>query len=103
MDNARKAAHQQVSGFMQKTSKMHYNVLIRTPNIISPLHKALNNCLIAHLGAISVSNAFASDENKLLPFLLIQFLIRESQLLQLAYNNLVHLKISIQVMNQSQI
>ncbi|MBW0544600.1 hypothetical protein O181_084315 [Austropuccinia psidii MF-1] len=64
MDTARQAPHQQLSGFMQTTSKINYNLLIRTANIISPLPKALNNCLIAHLGAIPASNAFASDENK---------------------------------------
>ncbi|MBW0511080.1 hypothetical protein O181_050795 [Austropuccinia psidii MF-1] len=83
MDTARQAAHQQVSGFMQNTSNTHYDVLIRTANITSPLQKAFNNCLIAHLRAISVSNAFASDENELLPFLLIQFLICKSQFLRL--------------------
>ncbi|MBW0469311.1 hypothetical protein O181_009026, partial [Austropuccinia psidii MF-1] len=65
MDTARQAARQQASGFTQTTSKIHYDVLIRTPIIIFPLHKASTDCLIAHLGEISASNAFASDENKL--------------------------------------
>ncbi|MBW0512400.1 hypothetical protein O181_052115 [Austropuccinia psidii MF-1] len=59
MDTARKA-----SGFTQTTSKIHYDVLIRTPIIIFPLHIASIDCLIAHLGEISASNAFTSDENK---------------------------------------
>ncbi|MBW0534345.1 hypothetical protein O181_074060 [Austropuccinia psidii MF-1] len=37
---------------------------------------------------------------QLLPLILIQFLIFKSQLLQLSYKNLFHLKISIQVMAQ---
>ncbi|MBW0544994.1 hypothetical protein O181_084709 [Austropuccinia psidii MF-1] len=61
MDTERQAARQQESGFVQTTSKIHYDLLIRTPIIILPLHKALADCLIAHLGEISASNASTSD------------------------------------------
>ncbi|MBW0503020.1 hypothetical protein O181_042735 [Austropuccinia psidii MF-1] len=65
MDTVRQAARQQANGFTKGTSKIHYNVSIRTPIIIFPLHQTSTNCLIAHLGEISVANAFLSDENKL--------------------------------------
>ncbi|MBW0502483.1 hypothetical protein O181_042198 [Austropuccinia psidii MF-1] len=64
MDTSRKAARQQASGFMQTTSNINYNLLIRTLIIIFPPHKASTNCLIVNLGEIYASNAFASDENK---------------------------------------
>ncbi|PLW25007.1 hypothetical protein PCASD_23287 [Puccinia coronata f. sp. avenae] len=65
MDAASEAARQQATELSQTSTKMHYDVLIRTPIIIFPLDGNSTDSLIAYLGEINASNSFSEDQGNL--------------------------------------
>ncbi|KAA1100602.1 hypothetical protein PGTUg99_027292 [Puccinia graminis f. sp. tritici] len=65
MDAASAAARQQANDLSQTTTKMHYDILIRTPIIIFPLDGNSTDSLIAYLGEINASNSFSGSGDEL--------------------------------------
>jgi len=65
MDAASAAARQQANDLSQTSTKMHYDILIRTPIIIFPLPSNSTDSLIAYLGEINASNSFSESNGSL--------------------------------------
>lgn len=61
-DAATTAAAAQASELSQQASKMHYDILVKTPILIFPRDANSPDSIIANLGEMNVSNKFA-DEN----------------------------------------
>jgi len=60
-DAATSAAAQQASELTQQVSKMHYDVLVKTPILIFPRDSESPDTIIANLGEMSVSNKFSTE------------------------------------------
>ncbi|KAH9459830.1 hypothetical protein Pst134EB_008053 [Puccinia striiformis f. sp. tritici] len=64
MDAASAAARQQANDLSQTSTKMHYDILIRTPIIIFPLDGNSTDSLVAYLGEINASNSFSGSDDQ---------------------------------------
>ena len=58
LDSARNAAAQQASELSDKVTKMHFDVLVKTPIIVLPRSNDSADVITANLGEISAKNTF---------------------------------------------
>ncbi len=65
LDAARDAAAHQAAELQGRVSKMHYDILVRTPIIVFPRHPTSRDKLVAHLGEIRAENRFINNETKI--------------------------------------
>ena len=65
LDAARAAAAQQAADLQQRASKMHYDIVVRTPIIVFPRISTSKDILVANLGEIRAENRFEGDEIKI--------------------------------------
>ena len=66
LDAARAAAASQAAGLQERVSRMHYDVLIRTPIIVFPRAVDSADVIVANLGEISLSNRFDAGGDTLI-------------------------------------
>ncbi|EIE88932.1 hypothetical protein RO3G_13643 [Rhizopus delemar RA 99-880] len=63
-DMARAAALESAQQLSQAATKMHFDVVIKTPVVLFPeFHQHPSDCVVAHLGEIWASNTFVTDED----------------------------------------
>lgn len=61
-DAAAEAAAQRATEMQTQVSKMHYDILVRTPILVFPRETNLNDEIVANLGEISLTNRFEEVE-----------------------------------------
>lgn len=61
-DTARQAAMNQATQIQQRSTRMHFDVLISTPIVIFPEDRHTENLIVANLGEISAVNRFAKSK-----------------------------------------
>ncbi|KAI7863658.1 hypothetical protein BDF14DRAFT_1733660 [Spinellus fusiger] len=63
-DRARQAALESAQQLQQAATKMHFDVVIKTPVVVFPeMHQHPLDVVVAHLGEIWASNAFVEEED----------------------------------------
>ena len=60
-DASANAAAQQATGLQGQASRMHYDILIRTPILVFPRKSDSTDIVIANLGEMSVNNSFSQE------------------------------------------
>ncbi|KAI8384441.1 uncharacterized protein BYT42DRAFT_612143 [Radiomyces spectabilis] len=62
-DRAREAALQSAQQLQQSVSKLHFDIIIKTPVVLFPeMHEHPSDVVVAHLGEIWASNSFVDED-----------------------------------------